>query len=82
MYNSAYDIGFEVIHIGKEAIPAELKKGLLRRIARMSDEEWAEACGRYDTVDIEDSPQEIIDDFQRVKDSQVHEIITKIKLVI
>ena len=51
-YNHAFDFAFE-IHTDKpsrEVTGAELRAGLLARIAGMPDSEFKEACDCFDTI--------------------------------
>jgi hypothetical protein len=56
-YNHAFDFAFEVIskdEFAEDVTPAMLRTALIERINQLSDEELEEACGLFDTYDMEE----------------------------
>tara|TARA_R100001510_G_C7564958_1_gene143608 strand:+ start:94 stop:270 length:177 start_codon:yes stop_codon:yes gene_type:complete len=56
MFNHAYDFAFEVIskkEDGEDVTPVMLRQACLERITKISDQEIMEACGLFDTFEVE-----------------------------
>jgi len=56
MFNHAYDFAFEVIsqkEDGEDVTPAMLRQACIERIKSISDQEILEACGLFDTFQME-----------------------------
>lgn len=55
-FNHAYDFAFEVISAQDDAsdvTPAMLRAALLERVNRITDEHLTDACGWYDSFEVE-----------------------------
>ena len=56
MWNHAYDFAFEVVsqnEDGEDVTPAMLRQACIERIKRISDREILEACGLFDSFEME-----------------------------
>lgn len=59
-FNHAYDFAFEVVSDRADAedvTPAMLRAALLERVNRLTDAELNEACGFWDTYEIDETGQ-------------------------
>jgi len=57
-YNHAFDFAFEVVseHENPDDVSAsELRRALVARAISLDDDEMLEACGHFDTYDIENN---------------------------
>ena len=78
-YSHAYDFAFEVTsetEDGSDVTPAMLRAALIDRAARIPDTEIPEACGRYDTHELDgtepNQPTPITDELRIVLGAAEH----------